>query len=427
MSKRSWMLWAISLLGVVAFSACTSKSRGGALASSATIDPAARRTERNQARPIEPAPPPDPNRIVIGVYADLTGDNSTFGEETRNGVALAVEEINKQGGLLGKPVEARYEDTRSDPQQARNVVTKLIQQERVVAIIGEVASTMSLAGGPICQRYGIPMISPSSTNPAVTDKGNYIFRVCFIDPFQGYVMAKFAAEHLKVKRVAILYDNSSDYSKGLAQFFEDAFRKMGGTITNVLTYKPQDTDFRSQLTTIRAGNPEAIFIPGYYKSVGLIARQARELGIQVPLLGGDGWSSPKLVEGAGGPGKALEGCYFSDHYAPDTPTPQVQEFVKQYQERFGKTPGGLAALAYDAARVLFDAIKRAGTLNRAAIRDAIARTKEFPGVTGTITINEFGDADKSAVVLQVKGDQFVFVTRIMPESGQPAAEKAATQ
>jgi len=319
-------------------------------------------------------------------------------------------------------VEARFEYTRSDPQQARNGVTKLIQQERVVAIIGEVASTISLAGGPICQRYGVPMISPSSTNPAVTDKGDYIFRVCFIDPFQGYVMAKFAAEHLKVKRVAILYDNSSDYSKGLAQFFGEAFKKLGGTITNVLTYKPQDTDFRSQLTTIRAGNPEAIFIPGYYKSVGLIARQARELGIKVPLLGGDGWSSPKLVEGAGGPGKAIEGCYFSDHYAPDAPAPQIQEFVRKYRQRFGKTPGGLAALGYDAARVLFAAIQKAGKLDRAAIRDAIASTKNFPGVQGSITLTNVGDADKSAAGLQVRRCRFLLVTRITPETAMATTQ-----
>jgi branched-chain amino acid transport system substrate-binding protein len=396
---------------MLVLSACAGK-RGGTTAGG--IDPAARRAERYQPRSIEPAPPPDPNQVVIGVYADLTGDNSTFGEETRNGVTLAVEEINRQGGLLGKRVVARFEDTRSDPQQARNVVTKLIQQERVVAIIGEIASTMSLAGGPICQRYGVPMISPSSTNPAVTDKGHYLFRVCFIDPFQGYVMAKFAAEHLKAKRVAILYDNSSDYSKGLAQFFEEAFRQMGGRITHVLTYKPQDTDFRSQLTTIRGGNPQAIFVPGYYKSAGLIARQARELGITVPLLGGDGWSSPKLIEGAGGAGGALEGCYFSDHYAPDDPAPQIRAFARQYQQRFGTAPGGLAALSYDAARVLFAAIQKVGKLDRAAIRDAIASTKDFPGVTGTITINEFGDADKSAVVLQIKGDKFLFVTRIEP-------------
>ncbi|CUU35626.1 MAG: ABC transporter substrate-binding protein [Fimbriimonadales bacterium] len=424
MTWRKWLLWLIAVAIIMTLSACTSRSggsAGGAAGGSGTVNPSARLAKRNAAKVEQSAPEPDQDRIVIGVYADLTGDNSTFGEETRNGVTLAVEEVNRAGGVLGKQVVVRFEDTRSDPQQARNVVTKLIQQERVLAVIGEVASTMSLAGGPICQQYGVPMISPSSTNPAVTDQGNYIFRVCFTDPFQSYVMAKFLAEHLKVKRVAILYDNSSDYSKGLAEFFQESFRKMGGEITDVLSYKPQDTDFRSQLTTIRAKNPDAIYIPGYYKSVGLIARQARELGIKVPLAGGDGWSSPKLVEGAGGPGKAIEGCYFSDHYAPDDPAPQIQEFVKKYRQRFGQTPGGLAALAYDAARVLFAAIEKAGKLDRAAIRNAIANTRNFPGVTGVITINEFGDADKSAVVLQVRGNRFVFVTRITPETATTAA------
>ena len=282
MTWRKWLLWLIAVAIIMTLSACTSRSggsAGGAAGGSGTVNPSARLAKRNAAKVEQSAPEPDQDRIVIGVYADLTGDNSTFGEETRNGVTLAVEEVNRAGGVLGKQVVVRFEDTRSDPQQARNVVTKLIQQERVLAVIGEVASTMSLAGGPICQQYGVPMISPSSTNPAVTDQGNYIFRVCFTDPFQSYVMAKFLAEHLKVKRVAILYDNSSDYSKGLAEFFQESFRKMGGEITDVLSYKPQDTDFRSQLTTIRAKNPDAIYIPGYYKSVGLIARQARELGL----------------------------------------------------------------------------------------------------------------------------------------------------
>lgn len=426
MRGNTWLFWLSCALVVTALSACTGRSSSSANNQDAVVRPEARLAKRNAARVEMRAPVPDSERIVIGVYADLTGDNSTFGEETRNGVTLAVEEINRKGGLLGKPVVAKFEDTRSDPQQARNVVTKLIQQDRVLAVIGEVASTLSLAGAPICQKYGVPMISPSSTNPSVTDTGNYIFRVCFIDPFQGYVMAKFLAENLNLKRVAILYDSSSDYSKGLAEFFQMHFQKMGGQITNVLTYKPQDTDFRSQLTTIRASKPDAVYVPGYYKSVGLIVRQARELGLEVPFVGGDGWSSPKLVEGAGGPGKAIEGCYFSDHYAPDDPAPQIQEFVTKYRQRFGQTPGGLAALAYDAARVLFAAIEKAGKQDRAAIREAIANTRDFPGVTGVITINEFGDADKSAVVLQVKGDRFVFVTRIVPETSATTTDTANT-
>jgi branched-chain amino acid transport system substrate-binding protein len=371
-------------------------------------------SKRYAAKERKEAPAPAQDKIVVGVYADLTGDNSTFGEETRNGVQLAVEEVNKTGGVMGKQVKVIMEDTRTDPTQARNVVTKLIQKDAVLAVIGEVASSMSLAGGPICDEYGVPMISPSSTNPQVTEIGEYIFRVCFIDPFQGEVMAKFARENLKVSKVAVLYDNTSDYSVGLADYFKQNFKKMGGTITGELTYKPADTDFRSQLTTIKGQSPEAIFIPGYYKSAGLIARQARELGITVHLLGGDGWSSPNLVSGAGGPGKALEGCYFSDHYSQEDPAPEIQEFVSKYKAKYGKVPGGLGALAYDAARLLFDAVERAGKLDRAAIQKMIAETKDFKGVTGNITIDKNGDATKAAAVLQIKGDKFTFAARVEP-------------
>lgn len=407
MKKTVWSLMLITCCGLVlGLSGCkTNVGDGhGGDGSSKRYAPKERKA----------APPVAQDKIVIGVYADLTGDNSTFGEETRNGVQLAVEEVNKAGGVMGRQVEVVVEDTRTDPTQARNAVTKLIQKDAVLAVIGEVASSMSLAGGPICDEYGVPMISPSSTNPAVTQIGEYIFRVCFIDPFQGEVMAKFARENLKVSKVAVLYDNTSDYSVGLADFFRKNFEKMGGTITGELTYKPADTDFRSQLTTIKGQNPEAIFIPGYYKSAGLIARQARELGITVHLLGGDGWSSPNLISGAGGPGKALEGCYFSDHYSPEDPTPEIQEFVSKYRSKYGKVPGGLAALAYDAARLLFDAIERAGSVDRAAVQKAIAGTKDFKGVTGGITIDENGDAKKAAVVLQIKGDKFTFTTRVEP-------------
>lgn len=406
MKKTVWILsWLVSLGVIFGLAGCKSDTGStGDAGSSKRYAPKERKA----------APPVAQDKIVVGVYADLTGDNSTFGEETRNGVQLAVEEVNKAGGVMGKQVEVIVEDTRTDPTQARNVVTKLIQKDAVLAVIGEVASSMSLAGGPICDEYGVPMISPSSTNPAVTQIGEYIFRVCFIDPFQGEVMAKFAKENLKVSKVAILYDNTSDYSVGLADFFKQNFKKMGGTITGELTYKPADTDFRSQLTTIKGQNPEAIFIPGYYKSAGLIARQARELGITVPLLGGDGWSSPNLISGAGGPGKALEGCYFSDHYSPEDPAPEIQEFVSKYRAKFGKVPGGLAALAYDAARLLFDAVQRAGSVDRAAVQKAIAQTKDFKGVTGSITIDENGDAKKAAVVLQIQGDKFTFTSRVEP-------------
>lgn len=355
------------------------------------------------------------DKIVIGVYADLTGNTSTFGEETKNGVTLAVEEINAKGGVLGKQIELKIEDTRSDPIQAKNAVTKLIQVEKSTAIIGEVASKLSLAGAPVCQENGVPMITPSSTNPEVTKKGDYIFRVCFLDTFQGAVLAKFAHDNLKTTKVSILYDNSNDYSVGLAEFFKEAFTKMGGTIAGELTFKATDSDFRSQLTTIRGQNPQVVFVPGYYDKMGLIARQAREQGITVPILGGDGWSSPDLLKGAG---NALEGCFFSDHYSPDDPDPKIQEFVKKYSEKFGKTPTGLAALAYDAANVLFAAMETAKSADRKAIRDALAAVENFAGVSGNISMDENRDARKSASVLAIKGGKITFETKIEPADVQ---------
>lgn len=350
--------------------------------------------------------------IPVGVYLSFTGSTATFGESTYKGIQLATEELNAQGGINGRKVALHAEDDRSDAQEARSAVTKLIQRDKVIAVLGEVASSRSLAAAPICQQNRIPMISPSSTNPDVTKVGDYIFRVCFIDPFQGTAVAKFAAETLKIKRVAVLTDVKNDYSVGLAKYFKETFTQLGGQIVVEKSYSEGDPDFRSQLTAIKQANPEAIFVPGYYSEVGTIARQARELGITVPLLGGDGWDSPKLVEGAG---NALEGSYFSNHYSHESTDPVVQEFVRKFKQRFnGEVPDALAALGYDAAKILFDAIKRAGSLEPAKIRDALAQTKDFPGVTGKITIDAERNARKPAVILQIKGKQFKYVTTIQP-------------
>lgn len=349
--------------------------------------------------------------IPIGVYLSLTGSTATFGESTFKGIELATEEINAEGGIDGRKIVLRVEDDRSDAQEARSAVTKLIQRDKVIAVLGEVASSRSLAAAPICQQNRIPMISPSSTNPQVTEKGDYIFRVCFIDPFQGTVVAKFAAETLKVKRVAILTDVKNDYSVGLAQYFKETFQQLGGEIVAEKSYTEGDPDFRAQLTAIKAANPEAIFVPGYYSEVGTIARQARELGIKVPFLGGDGWDSPKLIEGAG---NALEGSYFSNHYSHESDDPVVQEFVRKFKQRYnGEVPDALAALGYDAARILYDAIRRVGT-DPTKIRDALAQTKDFAGVTGKITIDEQRNARKPAVILQVKGKQFKYIQTVQP-------------
>jgi len=359
-----------------------------------------------------PGNPASTQSIRIGEVGSMTGSEATFGLSTHQGIELAINEINSMGGVKQKKLDLITVDDQSKPDEAATAVTKLITQNKVAAILGEVASSRSLAMAGISQDFKIPMITPSSTNPNVTQQGNYIFRVCFIDPFQGEVMAKFALNGLKVKKVAILRDLKSDYSTGLAQFFKASFIQGGGQVVLDESYDAGDIDFKSQLTSIRAKKPEAIFVPGYYTEVGLIARQARELGIKAPLLGGDGWDSPKLNEIGG---QAIEDSYFSNHYSSENLTPQVQEFISKFKIRYGVTPDGLAAMGFDAAMVLADAMKRAKSLSAADIRDALSTTQAYPGVTGNITIDLNRNAVKSAVVLKVvKNGYFKYQTTIHP-------------
>ncbi len=349
--------------------------------------------------------------IKVGEVGSMTGTEGTFGVSTHNGIELAIKQINAKGGVKGKKLELISMDDQGKPEEAATAVTKLITQNKVAAILGEVASSRSMAMAPIAQQYQIPMISPSSTNPKVTELGDYIFRVCFIDPFQGTVMAKFAAENLKLKKVAILRDVKNDYSVGLADYFAKKFKEMGGTIVADQAYSSGDTDFKTQLTNIKGKGPEALMVPGYYTEVGLIARQAREAGITVPLLGGDGWDSPKLAEIGG---KSVEGSYFSNHYSQEDQSAVVQTFVTEYKKAYNAVPDGLAAMGYDAALVLADAMNRAPDLNSASVRTAIAQTVNFPGVTGTITINSERNAVKPAVVLVVENGQYKYRTTITP-------------
>ncbi|MEP7212965.1 MAG: ABC transporter substrate-binding protein [Acidobacteriota bacterium] len=362
--------------------------------------------------------------IKVGVYADLTGQTSSFGQSTKNGVELAVEEINAAGGVNGKKIELIVEDDQGRPEQAKTVVSKLISQDKVQAIIGEVASTNSLAAAPVAQDAKIPMITPSSTNPKVTEVGDYISRVCFIDPFQGSVMAKFAANTLKAKTAAILGDVNSDYSKGLTQFFEEEFTRLGGKIVAKEAYTQSDPDFKGQLTKIRNLNPDVIYVPGYYGQVGIIAKQARELGMNMPLMGGDGWDSPELWKLGG---DALKNTYISNHYSAENPAPEIQNFVKAYTAKFGVSPDSLAALAYDAAKVLADAIKRAGGTDSVKLKDAINATKNFAGVTGSITLDAQRNAVKPAVVLELDpaAGKFKFKETIAPEGAATSTTAAA--
>jgi branched-chain amino acid transport system substrate-binding protein len=349
--------------------------------------------------------------ILIGEYGPLTGAAATFGISTRNAIDLAVDAVNGGGGVLGKRVRVVVEDDQGRAQEAQRVVAKLISQDNVIAVLGGVASSNSLAAAPVAQQKRIPMISPSSTNAKVTQVGDYIFRVCFIDPFQGFAMAKFAARTLKGKNAAVLRDITSEYSIGLADAFSESFKKMGGSVLLDETYGRGDTDFIAQLTKIKSANPDVIFVPGYYTEAGLIAIQAKRMGLAAPMLGADGWDSPKLVAVGG---DSLNGSYYSHHYSVDDPSPENQDLVAKYRERYRQDPDALAALAFDSANLLFDAIRRANSTDPSKIREALAQTKDFQGITGRITLDKDRNAVKPAAVLQVKDGKIVYVETVAP-------------
>ena len=351
--------------------------------------------------------------IRIGEYASLTGKEASLGQSSHRGTLLAIETINAAGGVLGRKLELITEDTQSKAGESGTVVRKLITRDKVVAILGEVASSRSLEGAPIAQRAKVPMVTPASTNPKVTEVGDYIFRVCFIDPFQGPVMAKFALQSLKAKRIGLMVSVSSAYSVGLAKYFKEAYVAGGGTIVLEQKYQEGDRDFKAQLTALRAAGVEAIFNPGYYNEGALMVKQARDLGITVPMFGADSWEAQALIDLGG---RAIEGAYLCSHYSPNDPSPRVREFVAAYKQRWGEdaSPDSNASLGYDSALVLADAIRRAGSTDRARIRDALAATRQFPAVTGNITIDEKRDASKSAVILTVKDGRFHYVETITP-------------
>jgi len=349
--------------------------------------------------------------INVGEFASLTGKESAFGQSSHNGTLIAVDELNAAGGVLGKKIKLLTEDTQSKAGESQTVVNKLVSRDHVIAVLGEVASGRSLEAAPVCQGAGVPMISPSSTNPDVTKTGDYIFRVCFIDPFQGTVMANFATKTLKSKRVAVFTDAKSDYSKGLAKYFKQQYLKNGGEIVMELDFNGGDADFKAQLTTIKGATPDAVFVPAYYTDVALICNQAKQLGLQVPFFGGDGWESDKLIE----LGKdAVEGHYFSTHYHPEVSSPKSKAFVSAYQKRFGAAPDAMAALGYDSMMILADAIQRAGGTDGPKLKAALAATKGFDGVTGVTTIDAERNASKAAVILQVAKGKFRYLETINP-------------
>jgi branched-chain amino acid transport system substrate-binding protein len=359
----------------------------------------------------------DSDVIKIGANLELSGGVASYGQSIEEGIQLALEEINKEG-IDGKKIELVKFDNKSDAAEATSGTTKLISQDKVVAIIGAATSTNTLAQVQIAQKNKIPLLTPTGTNPTVTLKdgvlNDFVFRTCFIDPFQGTVAANFAAKDLKAKNAAIIIDSSSDYAKGLAAAFQDAFEENGGKVVKEEAYVAKDTDFNAILTNIKSANPDFIFLPGYYEEVGLIIKQARALGLDVPFMGGDGWDSPKLVEIAGN--DPLNNTFITNHYSSGDSDPKVQDFVKAFEAKYnGKSPDAFNALGYDSLYFLADAIKRAGSADPEKIQKALEETDGLQLVSGTMKLDKNHDPVKSAVILEYKGGKQEFNTKVDPE------------
>lgn len=352
------------------------------------------------------------NEVLIGAVFAMTGPIASYGQESVNGIKMALEEVNATP-INGKTLKVIVEDNKGEPVESANAVRKLIDINKVDIVVGSVASSNTLASAPIAQAAKVPLLTPASTNEKVTMTGDFIFRSCFTDDFQGVVMAKFAFDSLSKKKAAIIVDNSSDYSKGLQKVFKAEFTRLGGSvIEDDFTYTQKDTDFRSLLRKVKGANPDVVFLPGYYSEVGLILKQAREMGMEMPFLGGDGWDSPKLQELAGPRG--IKGNYISSHFSPDDSDERVQAFVKKYMELYNEKPGAMAALGYDAILVVADALRRAGSSESSSLQKALATTVGFEGVTGAITIDANRNAKKSAVVLETTATGNIFKQKVNP-------------
>jgi branched-chain amino acid transport system substrate-binding protein len=356
--------------------------------------------------------------IKIGVVYELTGSTASFGTAAANGAKLAFKEINANGGVLGKQIQIVVADNKGEPSESSNAMTKVISQDKVIAVTGFTTSSNGIAASTVAEANKIPFVAAATTNPKVTlDENtgkvkNYTFRVCFIDPFQGTVGANFVLNSLKAKNAAIMVDNSSDYSKGLSKFFKDAFTKGGGSVVSEEAYLQNDQDFKTVLTKIKASNPDVIYVPGYYNEVGKIIKQAREIGITAPFVGGDGWDSPKLAEIGGA--DALNNTFFTNHYSVEDNSPKSKAFLDAFQKEYGQVPDAMAVLGYDAAYALVDAIKRANSTDSEKIREALANTKDFQGVTGSLTLNDTHDAIKSAVIIEMKNGKQVYRETVKP-------------
>jgi branched-chain amino acid transport system substrate-binding protein len=353
--------------------------------------------------------------IRIGVNAELTGSKPTVGDSCQKAVELLVAQVNQAGGLtVGDrkyPIKLFIEDNEDKAESAAAAAQKLISQNNVLAIIGPNASGNAIPAARICEDAGVIMVSPWSTNPKTTEGKKFVFRACFIDDFQGQVMAKFARENLKAQTAAVLYDVASEYNKGIAEYFKKFFEAAGGKVVAFESYTKDDKDFSSQLTIIKAANPDVLFLPNYYNEVPLQAQQGRRLGLTCPYIGSDSWGSEELLRlGA----KDLEGAFFSTHYAPDIATPKAQKFIQDYEAKYGKKPDDVAALTYDSGLLLCAAITRAGTLDRKKVREALATIQKFEGVTGQMNFKNLCDPVKSAVILQIKDGKFKYFASVQP-------------
>lgn len=357
--------------------------------------------------------------IKIGANLELSGEVASYGQSISEGMELAIEEINDSGGVDGKKIKVVKVDNKSDNAEAASAATRLTSQENVLAIIGAATSGNTIAQAQIANDTKTILLSPSGTAPNVTENedgsiNEYVFRTSYIDPFQGTVAANFAAKELGVKTAAIYSDSASDYAKGLAAAFKETFQKAGGKIVAEESYVAGDTDFRSTLTRIKSANPEFVFIPGYYEEVGLIVKQARESGVTVPLMGADGWDSPTLVDLAGK--DALNNTFITNHYSAQDPDTKIQEFVTKFKEKYkDKSPDAFNALGYDSVYLLVDAIKRAGSLDREAVKDALAETKDISLVTGVVTIDKKHNPIKSATILEYVDGEQKFKVKVDPE------------
>jgi branched-chain amino acid transport system substrate-binding protein len=350
-------------------------------------------------------------QIKIGAVSCVSGPLSTFGVSSIRGARMAVEEINTKGGVLGQPVELVVDDNGSKGGETARIARKFLSQDHVVAILGDLTSSATMEAAPLAQEAHVPLLTPSATALSVTKVGGYVFRSCFTDPFTGRIMARFAVDHLQAKRGVILTDVKQDYSIGVSAELKSYYTEQGGQVLQEFSFSSGDTDFRAQLSSLKSLQPDVVFLPAYYTEAALILREARQLGVKAPFVGGEGWDSPSLVAVAG---KSAEGSFYTDHFSPDDPAPLVQAFVQAYRNKYGVAPDALSALWYDGAGLLADAIRRAGSTDPAKIRDALAATKNFSGVTGNISLDEERNASKPGVILTIENGKVKMVERVAP-------------